>query len=723
MSDLPPLSGPRTPTRLVAAVVVGLLLLVALVLYQLVNGHAKAQADAEQRSQHLALGLESYLLSHVRVADVVLGNAADDMAARLAKGPIDAEAFTRTLERQRSEMRVADALRATDADGNVRYGPGLTQGQTFNVADRAYFQAVRQGGQALVIGMPVKSRVTGQWMLPMARAVRSADGRFLGMVYAFTNTQRMLDVFSTITADSHGVVTLFDDQRRVLLRHPGTPEQDADQPRTLTAAPTLAAMAQGRTQATYRTQSSLDGIDRVISLRKLGEYPLYVIVGVARDDYLADWRREAAISVVLLAALCLSSLVLGLLLHRMWLRRESALHHLQRQEAALQDTVASLRLSEARFRALTDGLPQMVWTCRPDGSSEFFSHHWCAYTGLTPAEMLDPMQRLQVLHADDRPALVAAWSVATSTQSPYQVHCRIRRHDGQWRVFDSRAMPQRDAQGRVVGWVGSNTDITESQQAHEALLAAKRAADEANNAKSSFLAMMSHEMRTPLNGVMGFAHLGLRDAGAGSRSQQQFERILDSGRLLLNLINDLLDLSKIEAGKLTLELQPVALRPLLDSTVELLRQRARDKGIGLMLDIGTGLPEAMLADPLRLQQVLMNLLSNAVKFTEDGHVAVLVERQSDELVVVVEDTGIGMSDEQLGRLYQPFEQADSAITRRFGGTGLGLAITQRLVLLMGGRILVSSALGQGTRFELRLPWQLPPAAPAAISPPALLGGA
>jgi len=685
-----------------------LALISALVVYQLKHSEQQAQNAAEQSAQRLALSLESYLLSHLRSVDIVLDAVADDITRRRAAGPVDADDLSRALELQRTRLQSTDALRATDAAGNVVYGPGRQPGQVVNVADRDYFKQV-QRSSSLVISLPLKSRITGQWVLPVARGVRDADGRFAGMVYAFTNTQRIRDVFASLNTGNDGVVTLFDADRRILLRHPALPQDDPDAPPTLNAAPTLAALAQGRTEATYRTRSSVDNIDRVLSLRRVGDYPLYVIVGVARDDYLAAWRRELAIGAALLAALAATALALVLLQRRAWQRRDATLAQLRQQEARLQRTVDSLTRSEARFRALTDGLPQMVWTSRADGSVEFFSPHWTAYTGLSAEQLLDRSQRRTAMHPDDLPAALAAWSVALATGVPFQTRCRIRHHTGQWRVFDSRALPQRDDNGHIVGWVGSNTDITEAQLAHDAALAARAAADEANQAKSGFLAMMSHELRTPLNGVMGFAHLGLRDADASERSQQNFNRILDSSRLLLNLVNDLLDLSKIEAGKLTLETLPVALPPLLASSVDLLRERATQQGIGLLLDMAATLPPVVLADPLRLQQVLLNLLSNAVKFTEEGHVAMLVERQGDELMVVVEDTGIGMTPEQLARMYRPFEQADEGTSRRFGGTGLGLAITQRLVALMGGRLDACSTPGQGSRFELRLPCRLPPA--------------
>jgi len=380
--------------------------------------------------------------------------------------------------------------------------------------------------------------------------------------------------------------------------------------------------------------------------------------------------------------------------------------------------VAALRGSEERFRALANGLPQLVWTSQPDGRADFFNAQWTAYTGVPAPDLLDEPRRLGLLHPDDQAPLDAAWHQALREGLPYHAIARLRRHDGVWRTFDSRALPQHDGAGRTVAWIGSNTDITEAQQVHDELLRAKQSADEANHAKSSFLAVISHEIRTPLNGVLGFAHIGLRDSEPGSRAAQHFARIQQSGQLLLALINDVLDFSKIEAGKLQLELAPITLRPLLADVLALLQSRADQQGIRLTLRVQPGCPEVVQGDALRLQQVLMNLLSNAVKFTAQGEVTLEAgPADGGGLCLRVSDTGIGMADEQLARLFRPFEQADSSTTRRFGGTGLGLAITHRLVQMMGGEIRAHSQAGRGSLFEVQLPGR-PVAGETAPTPPA-----
>jgi signal transduction histidine kinase/CheY-like chemotaxis protein len=246
------------------------------------------------------------------------------------------------------------------------------------------------------------------------------------------------------------------------------------------------------------------------------------------------------------------------------------------------------------------------------------------------------------------------------------------------------------------------------------LSVARDEAERLARAKSEFLANMSHEIRTPLNGVLGMAQVGRRKCG-DPRACRAFDQILKSGQLLLGIINDILDLAKIEAGKLTVEQVPILLADTLEHAVELVRERATEQGLTLTLDIAPDLPRRCLGDPLRIGQILLNLLSNAVKFTAHGGVNLQALRDGDHLLLRVADSGIGMSPEQIAKLFQPFEQAESSTTRRYGGTGLGLAIGKRLVELMNGTIRIESAPGQGSVFEVRLPLLAAPEAAASVA--------
>ena len=253
--------------------------------------------------------------------------------------------------------------------------------------------------------------------------------------------------------------------------------------------------------------------------------------------------------------------------------------------------------------------------------------------------------------------------------------------------------------------------------------AARHAAEAANRAKSEFLASMSHELRTPLNGVLGYAQLLTREGGLSPQQARGLDTIRKSGQHLLDLINDILDLARIEAGRTELNPGPVELSDFLQSVVTLMQVKADEKHLAFVFDAAAGLPDAVLADERRLRQVLLNLLGNAIKFTDNGMVTLRAsaEPKGAQQVLLrldVEDTGVGMRPEDMERIFKPFEQVGDA-PRRSGGTGLGLAITRALVNDMGGQVQVSSEFGRGARFRVELP--LPLAQPAGAAPPKLPG--
>ncbi|WP_421788122.1 sensor histidine kinase [Hyphobacterium sp.] len=243
---------------------------------------------------------------------------------------------------------------------------------------------------------------------------------------------------------------------------------------------------------------------------------------------------------------------------------------------------------------------------------------------------------------------------------------------------------------------------SEMHKANRRLDTARQAANAGNAAKSQFLANMSHEIRTPMNGILGMVAL-LRASKLDDMQASQLEIIERSSEMLLALLNDVLDMSKIESGEISIESVPFELRKVVDNARDLHGLLAEAKGLALRIDLPPDLDTAFIGDPLRLSQILNNLLSNAIKFTREGYIELAVSERRGQVVFAVKDSGIGIAPDQAERLFLPFTQADSSTTRKYGGSGLGLTISRRLCRLMGGDLTLTSAPGQGALFEARLP--------------------
>lgn len=290
-------------------------------------------------------------------------------------------------------------------------------------------------------------------------------------------------------------------------------------------------------------------------------------------------------------------------------------------------------------------------------------------------------------------------------------------------------VPLRDKNGRVTGLAGIGTDITHLKKIQAEMQEARETAEAANKAKSEFLANMSHEIRTPLNGVMGMTDLAL-ETELTAEQRDYLETVKTSGDSLLTVINDILDFSKIEAGKLDLEAIDFNLRESLETTMKTLALRADEKGLELLCEVAPEIPEVVRGDSARLRQIVVNLVGNAIKFTDAGEVAVRVQvesKQGAEYICrfTVADTGIGIPADKRETVFDPFSQADSSTTRKYGGTGLGLTISMRLVKMMGGRMWVESEVGRGTEFHFTVRLEAADASEikvGTIAPPELLRG-
>lgn len=361
--------------------------------------------------------------------------------------------------------------------------------------------------------------------------------------------------------------------------------------------------------------------------------------------------------------------------------------------------------SEEKWKTLTEAMPQLVWVDRAyDGYCEYMNSQWEHFTGIPISNLLG-FQWLGLLHPDDQEPTRVAWEEAVADRAEYHTEYRIKRHDGEYRWFKARGVPIRDDTGKILIWYGTCTEIQE-------LVDARDEAQAANVAKSEFLANMSHEIRTPMNAVVGLANLLEMTMNNPVRQQEFIHTLKVSAQQLMDLINDLLDIAKLEAKQVQLERIPFTLDEVVADVVSINAVRAKEKGITLRVERHDVCNISILGDPLRLRQILMNIVGNAVKFTSQGEVNVVMncEKHEDDRIMAVKidvhDTGIGIPQEKIDTIFAKFSQADTSITRKYGGTGLGLSITKSLTDLMSGKITVTSKQAEGSTFTIRMPFML-----------------
>jgi PAS domain S-box-containing protein len=369
-----------------------------------------------------------------------------------------------------------------------------------------------------------------------------------------------------------------------------------------------------------------------------------------------------------------------------------------------------LRESEARYRLLAEAIPQFVWITNAEGQNEYVNQQFCDYTGLS-AEQMQGLDWLSIIHPDDLERSRDRWTASVNNGEFYEIEYRFRRADGTYRWFLGQGIPLKDEQGRTVKWFGTCTDIEPQKQIEQARLrlleqeqAARATAEQANRIKDEFLAVLSHELRTPMNPILGWSKLLRNGKLDSTRTAHALETIERNAQLQVQLIDDLLDISRILSGKLRLAIAPVDLRTVIAAALETVRLAVEAKSLSIQTQISptVGLVNG---DAGRLQQVVWNLLSNAVKFTPaNGQITVALTQVGTNAQIQVTDTGKGIQPDFLPYVFEHFRQEDAATTRKFGGLGLGLAILRQIVEMHGGTVRAESpGEGQGATFTVRLP--------------------
>jgi PAS domain S-box-containing protein len=686
--DAAPDAGPSIRLLVVGAtgILVAVLLLTAWLLW---DARRVAWEHAAQSSENVASTLDHDITHTIELYDLSLQAVASSL--RLPGiGKLTPAMRNEMLFDHAATARYLGAIKVLDASGQVIIDSRSLSPPADNFAARKFFQVHRDQPRAgPYIGAPFKDPATGIWSLSVSRRLANPDGSFAGVVVGTLRLGFFRHLFSLIDQGPGGSIAVFRSDGTLIDRAPyneGVVGRDF-------AAFELFHDAAAARSGIFSAPSSIDGVERLFAYRRIGDLPLVLTVGTARDSVLAPWRQKAIGIAIAIFALSATAGVLGMALVRELRRRDRA------ERTALE--------SERRYRFLAEHSGDMIVRFDPRTQRRSYVSPACRRLyGYEPEEAL-ALSAEEVIHPDDFPAVCEA--LARLAQQPDQppIAYRGRRKDGSYLWVEASLTRSQNPVTGADEIVSVVRDIGERIRYEAALRQAKEEADSANLSKSQFLATMSHELRTPLNAIIGFAEL-MQSEVMGPIGNAQYRSyvndINESGSHLLQLINDILDLTKAEAGMLQLNEDVLDLAGTIGAVARVSRAPIAKAGLTIDIDLPPDLPP-LHADERKTRQVFFNLVGNAVKFTPPGgHIRIFgcCDPQAGVRVTVA-DTGIGIAPDDLARVLEPFVQVDSSLTRHHHGTGLGLPAVKAIMELHGGTVELTSAPGDGTEVTIAFP--------------------
>ena len=650
-----------------------------------IRTRARALENAERNAQNLVSALQEHGSGAFQAVDLALADVVFDAEKVGLTQAVNGAVWQRELLSKDELLPQVRNIALIDASGRLLSESMDGRDGKIDFSDRPYFIFHRDHpSKDSHIGTPIKSVRTGNWIIPVSRRIDRPDGSFGGVTVAIIEPGYFNEFYRSLDIGEGGTVWIFDSNRQLLVREPAMPELYAQGYKAKTIGEALDKAPSG----TFIAPSPVDGIDRIMAYRSVTDVPIIVAIGIRSDVAMAGWYRDMRYRAVVVAAI----LVLVTALVYALVRNLSVAQRAQDAQARLYEAIEGLPEaivlydSDERFVMCNTShreiYPETAHLNQPGATYEEILRAWVG----SGRPILPPGM--------DREAFIQ--TRLRQFRSPGEP-VEVQQVGDRWMQISER----RTADG---GLIRVATDITDLKHQQTLLTEARDAAETSSQAKSLFLANMSHELRTPLHAILGLSELIRDQPGAEPPVPEYGKMIHDSGQHLLHLINDILDMSKIEAGRYELVEETVVLADLAKDSLTITSTRANMAGVNLVNQVPSTLPPVR-ADARALKQILLNLLSNAVKFTPaGGYVTLSAALEPDgSMALCVSDTGAGIAAEHLDRVAEPFWQVDPSHARKYGGTGLGLSICKQLIELHGGTMRVESAVGQGTAVTVRLP--------------------
>lgn len=693
-------------TRWIVLALVAANLMVAALIGFFVHESKQRYTDlAAVNAQNLTQVLEQQINASVRQVDISLRSISDTIRNSLVENKKLGELkLSGLLTQQHARLPDADQLYLINERGQIIANSNFDSGNTLDIARQSFFQTLRDDLFAsLVVGHSTPytngPQNAPRYVIPFAHRINQLDGSFAGALVVLIEVDRFARSLTQVDVGSNSSVSLLDGKLNSLAKFAQNKIHLTHLTEAAGAAkPELGDYFPGEESRAGRPRVlSIAGGTVMVSLRQSPDWPFHISVSLDARDYLSQWQREVRFSVIgYLLFLITSSIVarVGYLAWRSHLKAQSDHLRLSRFNEALIRAIpipVTFKDKNARYIGCNPAFSDALGFSESDLRGKTVDDLW-------PEDLANFYRQ-----KDDE--------LLSTNQSQVFESVIVDRQKNLHHVIFARNI-YLDEHNQVAGIIGTFVDISERKKAEEEIENARIAAEDANLAKSRFLATMSHELRTPLNGVLGMAQLMLMTSNTEEETREYASVIKHSGEMLLTLLNDILDISKIEAGKFNLEIRDVDISQLIHEILALFAEVAAPKGLHLIAEIPSTLETTYRGDPTRLNQMLANLVNNAIKFSENGEIQIKVseitrQEQQATLLFEVIDCGIGIPADKIDLLFRPFTQADSSTTRKFGGTGLGLSIVRNLAEMMNGKVGVDSRYGQGSRFWFEVQLEVP----------------